>query len=298
MFRNVRLYQLDSPWPDSEEALDESLQSASFAPCGPLTERSSGWEPVAPQAGEFLARRLNGADLVRLRSQSRILPAAAINEELDARIANYRSRMQEDPTPREKRRLKAEVRDELMPKSMVKSDRVWGYVDIGTKIVGIDSAQPANAERFLRRLRAPFGDLNIRPLQFASPVHEFLTAMFLGDAPPNFTLGRECRMQDSADAGSNVRWSNFDLTDSTIRRHVVDGMRLTHLGLVYDNIMSFVLDENGVVTKVKFLGVDDDVDEEADAVARLDAEFVLFSGTMRAMLKDLGKLLGGAAQTG
>ena len=271
---------------------------APFAPCGPFTERSSGWEPVAPEAGESLARRLNGADLVRLRSQSRILPAAAINEELDARVADYRSRMQEDPTPRERRRLKSEVRDELMPKSMVKSDRIWGCVDIGTKIVGIDSAQPANAERFLRRLRAPFGDLNIRPLRFASPVHEFLTAMFLGDAPPNFALGRECRMQDAADAGSNVRWSNFDLTDSTIRRHVVDGMRLTHLGLVYDNIMSFVLDENGVVTKVKFLGVVDDVDGEADAVARLDAEFVLFSGTMRAMLTDLGKLLGGAAQPG
>ncbi len=296
MFRNVRLYQLDSPWPDSEEALDASLQSASFVPCGPLTERSSGWEPVAPQAGESLARRVNGADLVKLRSQSRVLPAAAVNEELEVRIEDYRTRMQEDPSARERRRLKAEVRDELMPKSMVKSDRIWGYIDVGTKIVGIDSAQPANAERFLRRLKAPFGDLNIEPLQFASPVHEFLTAMFLGDAPPNFALGRECRMQDAADAGSNVRWSNFDLADSTIRRHVVDGMRLTHLGLVYDNIMSFVLDENGVITKVKFLGVADSADEDGDAIARLDAEFVLFSGTLRAMLKDLGILLGGVAQ--
>ena len=296
MFRNVRLYRLDSPWPDSEEALDESLQNASFVPCGPLTERSSGWEAVAPDAGDSLARRVNGADLLKLRSQSRVLPAAAVNEELETRIEDYRHRMKEDPTAREKRRLKAEVRDELMPKSMVKSDRIWGYVDIGTKIVGIDSAQPANAERFLRRLKAPFGDLNIQPLAFASPVHEFLTAMFLGDAPPNFALGRECRMQDAADAGSSVRWSNFDLTDSTIRRHVVDGMRLTHLGLVYDNVMSFVLDENGLITKVKFLGMDDVADEDDDATARLDAEFVLFSGTLRAMLKDLGKLLGGIAQ--
>lgn len=295
MFRNVRLYHLDSPWPDSEESLDEALQSASFVPCGPLTERSSGWEAVAPDAGESLARRVNGADLIKLRSQSRVLPAAAVNEELEARIEDYRRRQQEEPTAREKRRLKAEVRDELMPKSMVKSVRIRGYVDIAAKILAIDSAQPANAERFLRRLKAPFGDLNIQPLQFASPVHEFLTAMFLGDAPPNFALGRECRMQDAADAGSNVRWSNFDLTDSTIRRHVVDGMRLTHLGLVYDNIMSFVLDENGVITKVKFLGIDDGADEEGDAVARLDAEFVLLSGTLRALLKDLGRLLGGIA---
>ena len=73
-------------------------------------------------------------------------------------------------------------------------------------------------------------------------------------------------------------------------------MRLTHLGLVYDNIMSFVLDENGVITKVKFLGADDAADEEGDATARLDAEFVLVSGTLRAMLKELAGLLGGIAQ--
>ena len=95
--------------------------------------------------------------------------------------------------------------------------------------------------------------------------------MFLGDNPPNFALGRECRMQDASD--------------------VVDGMRLTHLGLVYDNIMSFVLDENGVLTKIRFLGMDDAADDDLEPVARLDAEFVLFTGTMRTLLEDLRKRL-------
>lgn len=291
MFRNVRLYTIDNPWPDSEEALAETLESAAFRACGPLTERSSGFERAVPEAGDSLARRVGGADLLRLRSQSRVLPAAAVNEELEARIADYRERMQEDPTPREKRRMKAEVRDELMPKSMLKSDRVHGYVDIKTKILGVDTAQPAAAERFTRRLQAAFGDLVVKPLQFDSPVSEFLTAMFLGDAAPNFAVGRECRMRDASDAAATVRWTNFDLGDETIRRHVADGMHVTHLGLVYDNIMSFVLDENGVLTKIRFLGVDDGTDEELDPVARLDAEFVLFTGTMRALLEDLRKRL-------
>jgi recombination associated protein RdgC len=273
MFRNVRLYTIDNPWPDSEEALAEALESVAFRACGPLTERSSGFESAAPDAGDALARRVGGADLLRLRSQSRVLPAAAINEELEARIVDYRERMQEDPTPREKRRMKAEVRDELMPKSMLKSDRIHGYVDIKTKILGVDAAQPSAAERFTRRLQAAFGDLVVKPLQFDSPVSEFLTAMFLGDAPRNFAVGRECRMRDAADASAVVRWSNFDLGDATIR------------------LMSFVLDENGVLTKIKFLGVDDVAGDEADPVARQDAEFVLFTGTMRALLEDLRKRL-------
>jgi recombination associated protein RdgC len=291
MFRNVRLYTIDNPWPDSEEELSRALESAAFTPCGPLTERSSGFESVAPEAGELLARRVGGADLLRLRSQSRVLPPAAVNEELEARIEDYRERMQEDPTPREKRRMKAEVRDELMPKSMLRSDRIHGYVDVKSKILGVGAAQPAVADRFTRRLQAAFGDFVIKPLQFDSPVSEFLTAMFLGDAAPNFTVGRECRMRDASDAGATVRWTNFDLGDETIRRHVADGMQVTHLGLIYDNIMSFVLDENGVLTKIKFLGMDDAADDELDTIARLDAEFVLFTGTMRTLLEDLRKRL-------
>ena len=69
-------------------------------------------------------------------------------------------------------------------------------------------------------------------------------------------------------------------------------MRLTHLGIVYDNVLSFVLDENGIFTKVKFIGMDDDSEHDGDALSRMDAEFVLLTGTLRRLLVDVSKLLG------
>ncbi|MDZ7645455.1 MAG: recombination-associated protein RdgC [Woeseiaceae bacterium] len=295
MFRDIRYYRLESPWPDSDEALSGKLEDAAFEPCGPLTERSSGWVPVAPDAGDSMARRVNGADLVRLRSQSRVLPPAVVNEELEARIEDYSRRMGEAPRPREKRRLKAETRDELLPKAMRKSDRIWGYVDPSEKVVGIDTATESVAERFLRRLRAPFGDLQLRPLQFRQPVSELLTGIFLGGAPGQFALGRECRMQDAADPRAVVRWNDFDLTDRSIRDHVAHGMHLTQLGIEYDNMLSFVLDDNGVMRKLRLVGMHEDKEIDNDPVARLDAEFALLSGTLRRLLGDLRKLLGGYA---
>jgi recombination associated protein RdgC len=295
MFRNVRYYRLDGVWPESEEALSQCLEQAGFEPCGPLTERSSGWVAVDPDSSDLLSRRVNGADLIRLRSQSRVLPAAVINEELETRIEEFRSRMQEAPSAREKRRLKAEARDELMPKAMVKSDRIWGYIDLKEKVLGIDTALDSVAERFIRRLQASIDGVSIRPLQFMKPVDELLTGIFFEDAPGQFSLGRECRMQDLADAGSIVRWTAFDLSDKTIRDHVANGMRLTHLAIVYDNIMSCVINENGVITKLRFLGMDDDVENHNDALARQDAEFVLITGTLRNLLGDLKKALGGFA---
>ena len=295
MFRNVRFYSLEGDWPASEEALSKDLERAGFEPCGPFTERSSGWVAVDADTSDLLARRVNGADLVRLRSQSRVLPHSVIREELEARIEEYRERTQEAPSPREKRRLKAEARDELMPKSMLKSDRVWGYFDIKEKILGIDAAQESAAERFLRRLQASCDRVNFKPLQYRKPFDDLLTKVFLGGAPGQFTVGRECRMQDAADTGSLVRWTNFDLSDSSVRDHVAHGMRLTHLEIVFENVMRFVLSDKGVVTKLRFLGMDDDSEDLADPLARLDAEFVLLTGTLRKLLGDLKKVLGGLA---
>jgi recombination associated protein RdgC len=102
-------------------------------------------------------------------------------------------------------------------------------------------------------------------------------------------------MQDLADSRAIVRWTNFDLTDPSIRNHVAEGMRLTHMAIEYDNVMSTVLSEDGVLSKLKFLGEDDDSELDNDPAARLDAEIVLLSGTLRHLLSDLRKLLGGVA---
>jgi recombination associated protein RdgC len=292
MFRNLRFYRVEGTWPDSEEGLSQALDTAGFEPCGPFTERSSGFEPVDPDSSDALARRVNGADLFRLRSQSRVLPHSVVNEELELRAEEFRERTGEAPRGRNKRRLKAEVRDELLPKAMLRSDRIWAYFDLGEKLLAVDAAQEAAAERLLRRLQAANDVLKYRPLQYRQPFKDLLNSIFLGNAPQPFAVGRECRMQDAVDKRSVVRWTNFDLADRSIRDHVANGMHLTHLGIVYDNILSCVVDENGVFTKVKFLGMDEDGDQPEDTLARLDAEFVLLTGTLRHMLGEIEKLLG------
>ena len=79
------------------------------------------------------------------------------------------------------------------------------------------------------------------------------------------------------------------------RDHVANGMRLTHLAIIYDNVLSCVLDEDGVIRKLKFLGAEDEGDETGDPLTRMDAEFVLLTGTLRHMLTDMKKLLDGYA---
>jgi recombination associated protein RdgC len=298
MFRNARFYSITGDWPASETDLSAALSKAGFTPCGPLTEKSSGWVAIDPTDEEhgLLARRLNGAELLKLRTQSRMLPPAVINEALQERVDEYRSRMDEAPGRREKRRLKAETREQLLPKALLKSDRACGYVDLASNILTVDAALESAAERFVIHLRLVLDTLDIKPLKYKHPASELMTGIFLGDAQAPFSLGRACVMQDAKDASSTVRWNDFDLTDKSIRNHVADGMHLTHLEIVYDNILKCTLDEHGVLRKMKFIGVDDDEEiPENEELGRMDAEFVLLSGTLRRLQQDLEKRLGGYA---
>jgi recombination associated protein RdgC len=300
MLRSVRFYSVSSPWPDSELALSEKLAGAAFKPCGAYTERSSGFEPPTGSDDAPLARRVAGADLLRLRNQTRVLPTAAVNEALEVRLAEYRNRMQEEPGRRTKRKLKEQTRDELLPKALLKSERTAALFLLNENVLAIGTGSETRAERFLELLRMALGKLDAEPIQFARPVESVLQRVLAGDPPPRFTLGREARMRDRADAKGSVRWSEIDLTNANVRRCIKDGMELTHLGLQFDGALQAVLDSKGALSKLKLVGLDEAADEAAEGVeapenplVRLDAELALLGGTLRQLIAGLRGALGG-----
>jgi recombination associated protein RdgC len=293
MFRSVRFYSVASPWPDSEQDLSAKLAGAAFKPCGPYMERSTGFEaPIAEELG--LARRVAGADLLQLRSQVRLLPAAALNEVLETRLAEYRARMQQEPGRRTKRQLKEQTRDELLPKALLKSERTTALYLSTERVLAVGSASATRAERFLETLRFAFGKLEVTPLELDRPFGELLARTFTGDGPRELVLARECRMRDIKDAKSTVRWQNVDLAHSTVQRCLRDGMELTHLAFEFDNVMSGVLDANGVLTKLALADVEEAPEGDGDdPLAKRDAEIALFGGALRELLRSLGRALGG-----
>jgi recombination associated protein RdgC len=294
MFRNIRLYRLLSPWPESEAALSAQLENALFKPCGPYTERSSGWESPTGDPEQPLCRRVGGADLLRLRTQVRLLPAAAITEAMEDRLVEFRTRAQRDPSRREKLQLKDEVQAELMPKTLVKSERTRGFCLLAENLIGVDTTSEAQAERFLDTLRAALGSLQVTPIAFKKAPGELLTKIFLGDGPGEFRSGRECRMEDPAAGATTVTWLDADLHDPSVTRHVRDGLKLTRLGVEFADLLSCVIDQDCVIRKLKMQGLEsvDDMPDE-DPLARMDAEFVLLTGNVRRLVRSLEKPLGG-----
>jgi recombination associated protein RdgC len=296
MFRNLRLYRVSGEWPGSEEELSSQLMNVPFRPCGAFTERSAGWEAPVAELPDSLARRVAGADLIRLRSQSRLLPAAAVNEALEERVEEFSGRMGRPPGRKEKRDLKDEVHAELMPKALLKSDRIWGLFLQAERILAVDTASETQADRFTEQLRSAFGSLPLTPIEFREPVSKLLTSIFLGQGPTSFLPGRECRMLDPSTGSSSVSWMDIDLSDASVQKHVRDGLKLDRLAVNFDEVASLVLDQDCVIRKLKLIGMDQvedgDVMDE-NPIGRLDAEFVLIAGVLTRLLDALKKQLGG-----
>jgi len=293
MLRSVRFYSLGTDWPSSEQELSDKLAKAAFKPCGPYVERSSGFEAPVSARPELFARRVAGTDLMRLRSQVRVLPAGALNEALEARLEEYRARMQEEPGRRTKRQLKEQMRDELLPKTLVRSERTTALFIVAERVLAVGAGSESRADRFVEHLRSALGNLDAKPLELARPYGELLTRVFTGNGPRELVLARECRLRELRDEHGTVRWQNVDLAHATVQRCLKDDMELTHLAFELGSTARAVLDTRGVVTKLELLGQDALAEGNEDPLARQDAETALIGGTLRELLSVLRRALGG-----
>lgn len=293
-FRNVRLYRIFSQWPATEEALSQVLGNAAFKPCGVYSERSGGFEPPVTGAGDLLARRVSGADLLQLRIQTRVLPPAAVQEALAVRIDAFKQRTQTEPNRSEKRDLKDEVYSELLPQALLRSDRVQAIMLPADGVLVVGSARESAADYFMDALKRAMVTFQYAPLAFKTPADELMKRLFMGAPSERFRMGRECRMRDPADTRSSVNWLDFDLGDSSIRRHVSDGLRVDRLGLVFEQVCGLVIDQDLVLRKVRLLGQDDmDQVPDEDPLAKHDAEFVIMAGAFKSLVDGLSTELGG-----
>jgi recombination associated protein RdgC len=294
MFKSLRFYRIHSDWPGSEEALSKRLDEASFKPCPTFSESSLGFEAPVEGAGDLLCRRLAGADLLQLRLQSRVLPTAVVNEALIERVAEFNSRAQRDPSRKERRDLKEEVYSELLPRALLRSDRIRVFYILSEKILAITTPSANAAERVLDVLRDALGSLQAVPLEYKRPMDSLMTKIFLGDGPSEFGLGRECRMKDLADPKAKVSWLDMDLADPSVRKHVTNGLGLDRLGFQFDGLLRATIDDDLVLRKIRLEGIEDldDLDQE-DPLARHDAEFSLYCGLITRLLRSWHTLLGG-----
>ena len=297
-FKNARIFRFTRPIQVTTEQLEEKLQAEAFKPCGPQESSRNGWVPPLGKHGEQLVHAANGYMLICLQRQEKILPAPVVKEFVEERCEAIEIEQGRKVRRKERDEIKDQVLLEMLPQAFPRNKRVYGYLALREGYMVIDAGTSKAAEDFASFLRKSLGSLPVRP----PAVEQAPAFTFTGwlnetiDLPEEVTLGSDCWLEDPAQDGGKVTARGLDLSSDEVRNHLDAGMQATRLTMTWDDSISFSLDEDLGITRLRFGDSIqeklDDVDAD-DAAARFDAAFCLMTLELSRLIPGLLEALGG-----
>ncbi len=280
-FRNLSLFRFPARFADVLETLEARTERHRLRPCGPLELATRGFVSPYGRGEEALVHRLGARALLAIGVEERLLPAIVINEALAARLAEIREREDRRVGGKERKRLREELIAELLPRAFIRPSRLAAYLDADAGWLVVDTPSRGAAEAAVSELRAALGSFPAVPLVATESPRLLMTAWLGGaDLPPGLGLGDECELRDPAESGAIVRCRRQDLDSDEVREHLRSGKQAWCLGLNFEDRISFVLGEDLMIRKLRFLDV---VLDQLDATpaestrAEIDAGFALMS---------------------
>jgi len=295
-FRNLTLFRFAETLPRSLKKLPSALDEHRLRPCGPMELATRGFVSPFGRESEELTHQIGAFILVTIGGEDRLLPSVVVNEELAARLAKIAQKQGRRVGAKERKQLKEEVISDLLPRAFIRPSRLSVYLDAEQGWLVVDTASRKAAEEAVNQFREAMGRFPAVPATAEESPRVLMTDWLIhGKLPKGLALADECELRDPAEAGALVRCRRQDLESDEVREHLKSGKQVFQLGLVFDERIGFVLGEDLVVRKLRFLdGVLDELDEDAaeSPKAELDAQFALMSLELRRLLDNMHEWFG------
>ena len=282
-FRNLTLFRFPNTLDFSQ--LDTLLPEMQLKPVGALELSSRGFVSPFGRNEPELFHRIGDAIWLTVGGEDKILPSSVVNDLLGKKLAEIEEKEGRKPGGRTRKRIKEDLVHELLPRAFVKPSRTDALLDLQHGFVAVDSSSRKSAEDVVSQIRGALGSFPALPLNAEVAPRNILTGWIAGEPlPEGLALGEECELKDAMDGGAVVKCQNQDLQGDEIAKHLEAGKQVTRLALTLDDHLSFVLGEDLVIRKLKFLeGAVDQLEntEREDLRAELDARFALMSGEVK-----------------
>ncbi len=296
-FKNIQLFQMLDPFDYSAEELQHKLEEDAARPCGKIERATYGWTAPMGAMHESLVHAANGCMLIAVRKEEKLLPATVVREHVAERIQNIQQEQDRKVGTREKRALFDEVSIQLLPRAFAKSSMLYAYIDTKNNWLIVDTSSRSKAEELTVLLRKSLGSLKLAPVALKHAPRHLLSDWLLNDdCPSDFTLDDSCDMQDPSAASTVIKCVNQNLYTDEVLAHLKNGKEVIKIAMTWQDRMSFILDEDMAVKRIKFLDlIQEQVkDVHAETVEeQFDADFTIFTAEFAQFLPQLFEIFGG-----
>ncbi|WP_145513472.1 recombination-associated protein RdgC [Yersinia massiliensis] len=299
-FKNLMVYRLSREVSLSADEMEKQLSAFSFTPCGSQDMVKTGWVSPMGSHSDALTHTVNGQIVICARKEEKILPSPVIKQELQAKIERLEGEQHRKLKKTEKDSLKDEVLHSLLPRAFSRFNQTFLWIDTVNDLIMVDAASAKRAEDTLALLRKSLGSLPVVPLTLENPIELTLTEWVRSkELPAGFTLMDEAELKAILEDGGVIRCKKQDLFSDEIAVHIEAGKLVTKLALDWQERVQLVLSDDGSLKRLKFSDTlreqNDDIDRE-DFAQRFDADFILMTSELAALIKNMVEALGGEAE--
>lgn len=299
-FKNLMVYRLSREVSLSADEMEKQLSAFSFTPCGSQDMAKTGWVSPMGSHSDALTHTVNGQIVICARKEEKILPSPVIKQELQAKIERLEGEQHRKLKKTEKDSLKDEVLHSLLPRAFSRFNQTFLWIDTVNDLIMVDAASAKRAEDTLALLRKSLGSLPVVPLTLENPIELTLTEWVRSkELPSGFALMDEAELKAILEDGGVIRCKKQDLFSDEIAVHIEAGKLVTKLALDWQERVQLVLSDDGSLKRLKFSDTlreqNEDIDRE-DYAQRFDADFILMTSELAALIQNLIEALGGEAQ--
>ena len=295
MFKNLIVYRIAPGWQLGLDQVEAALAKTPFLPCGATQEKSWGWVPPRGEAHGPLAESVGGQWILRFMAESKVLPGSVLARKVQEKAAQIEATTGRKPGKKETRELKDEAKLDLLPMAFTKLGSTWVWIDPAARWLVLDTPGQARADEIVSLLVEALPGLSLALLNTqtsaaAAMAHWLATQ----EAPPGFTIDRECELKSADESKAVVRYARHPLDIEEVQAHIAAGKLPTKLAMSWDDRVSFLLTEGLQIKKLAFL--DAVMDGQSSDDGGFDADVAITTGELVRFLPDLVEALGGEAE--
>lgn len=297
MFKNVMMYRMLSPWTLAAAQLEAALEPARYVECSGSQEKAVGWVAPRGQAPGPLLEVVGGQWVLKLMVESKVLPTSVVKRRAQEQLAHIEATTGRKPGKKEARDILEDARLGLLPMAFTKQGSTLVWVDPQAMLLVLDAGSQARADEALTCLVKAIDGFAVQPINTQmSPAAAMAQWLASKEAPPGFSVDRECELKAADESKAVVRYTRHALDTDEVTAHIAMGKMPTRLALTWSDHVSFVLTEALQLKKVALLDV---VFEAAAALSsdgkddHFDADVALATGELQKLFPDLLEALGG-----